>query len=380
MTLINSKIHFILLAGGDSLRFSSNSNKLLAKFKNKNLIIHNIEFLKELKFKKITLVINNTKNADISNFIDLEIIKGGKTRSESVKNALDKSKIRSKYVLIHDVARPLNSKKLINNIIKNLIEKKYDCVVPYSKCTDTIVVNHKNLDRENIKLIKTPQGFIKKKIIYLHNKYNKKKLTDDSQLFRYDNENYKIKYLLQNEINIKITYKDELNSLNKLISNNNILVGIGYDIHKTIMTNKNNLIRIGGVNIKSKIKVISHSDGDVVLHAITDSILGALSQRDIGTYFPNTKRNLNRNSIDFLNYALKKMTLRKGLINNIDIMIVSEEPKINPHFEIIISSLSKLLKTDKNNIAIKATTNEKSGLIGSGDFIACWSNVSLKVN
>ena len=378
MTLINTKIHFILLAGGDSLRFSSNSNKLLAKFKNKNLLIHNIEFLKELKFKKITLVINNTKNADISNFIDLEIIKGGKTRSESVKNALDKSKIRSKYVLIHDVARPLNSKKLINNIIKNLIEKKYDCVVPYSKCTDTIVVNHKNLDRENIKLIKTPQGFIKKKIIYLHNKYNKKKLTDDSQLFRYDNKNYKIKYLLQNEINIKITYKDELNSLNKLISNN-ILVGIGYDIHKTIMTNKNNLIRIGGVNIKSKIKVISHSDGDVVLHAITDSILGALSQRDIGTYFPNTKRNLNRNSIDFLNYALKKMTSKKMMINNIDIMIVSEKPKINPHFDKIINSMSKLLKTDMNNLTIKATTNEKSGLIGRGNFIACWSNVSLKV-
>ena len=378
MTLINSKIHFILLAGGDSLRFSSNSNKLLAKFKNKNLLIHNIEFLKELKFKKITLVINNTKNADISNFIDLEIIKGGKTRSESVKNALDKSKIRSKYVLIHDVARPLNSKKLINNIIKNLIEKKYDCVVPYCKCTDTIVVNHKNIDRENIKLIKTPQGFIKKKIIYLHNKYNKKELTDDSQLFRYDNKNYKIKYLLQNEINIKITYRDELNSLNKLISNN-ILVGIGYDIHKTIITNKNNLIRIGGVNIKSKIKVISHSDGDVVLHAITDSILGALSQRDIGTYFPNTKRNLNRNSIDFLNYALKKMTSKKMMINNIDIMIVSEKPKINPHFDKIINSMSKLLKTDMNNLTIKATTNEKSGLIGRGNFIACWSNVSLKV-
>ena len=378
MTLINSKIHFILLAGGDSLRFSSNSNKLLAKFKNKNLLVHNIEFLKELKFKKITLVINNTKNADISNFIDLEIIKGGKTRSESVKNALDTSKIRSKYVLIHDAARPLNSKKLINNIIKNLIEKKYDCVVPYSNCTDTIVVNHKNLDRENIKLIKTPQGFIKKKIIYLHNKYNKKKLTDDSQLFRYDNNNYKIKYLLQNEINIKITYRDELNSLNKLISNNT-LVGIGYDIHKTIMTNKNNFIRIGGANIKSKIKVISHSDGDVVLHAITDSILGALSQRDIGTYFPNTKRNLNRNSIDFLNYALKKMTSKKMMINNIDIMIVSEKPKINPHFDKIINSISKLLKTDKNNLTIKATTNEKSGLIGRGNFIACWSNVSLKV-
>lgn len=379
MTLINSKIHFILLAGGDSLRFSSNTNKLLAKFKNKNLLTHNIDFLKELKFKKITLVINTIKKANISNFDDLEIIKGGKTRSESVKNALNKSKFKSKYVLIHDAARPLNSQKIINNIIKNLIEKQYDCVVPFSKCSDTVVVNHENLDREKIKLIKTPQGFVKNKIIYLHKRNNKNKLTDDSQLFRNEKNKYKIKYLLQNEINFKITYKDELNSLNKLIRNN-FLAGIGYDIHKTKKTIKNNFVKLGGVKIKSKIKVISHSDGDVLLHAITDSILGALSQRDIGTYFPNTKRNLNRNSIDFLNYALKKMTFRKMLINNIDIMIVSEEPKINPHFEIIISSLSKLLKTDKNNITIKATTNEKSGLIGSGDFIACWSNVSLKVN
>ena len=379
MTLINSKIHFILLAGGDSLRFSSNTNKLLAKFKNKNLLTHNIDFLKELKFKKITVVINTIKKANISNFDDLEIIKGGKTRSESVKNALNTSIFKSKYVLIHDAARPLSSEKIIKNIIKNLIEKKYDCVVPFSKCSDTVVVNHKNLDREKIKLIKTPQGFVKNKIIYLHKKNNKNKITDDSLLFRNEKNKYKIKYLLQNEINLKITYKDELNSLNKLISNN-FLVGIGYDIHKTRKTIKNNLIKIGGIKIKSKIKVIAHSDGDVILHAITDSILGALSQRDIGTYFPNNKRNLNRNSIDFLNYSLKKMTLKKMLINNIDIMIVSEEPKINPHFEIIISSLSKLLKTDKKNITIKATTNEKSGLIGSGDFIACWSNVSLKVN
>jgi len=378
LTLINSKIHFILLAAGSSLRFSSNSNKLLVKFKNKNLLTHNIDFLKELKFKKITVVINTIKKANISNFDDLEIIKGGKTRSESVKNALNKSKFKSKYVLIHDAARPLNSQKIINNIIKNLIEKQYDCVVPFSRCSDTVVVNHENLDREKIKLIKTPQGFDKNKIIYLH-KRNKNKLTDDSQLFRNEKNKYKIKYLLQNEINLKITYKDELNSLNKLIRNN-FLVGIGYDIHKTKKTIKNNLIKIGGIKIKSKIKVISHSDGDVVLHAITDSILGALSQRDIGTYFPNTKRNLNRNSIDFLNYALKKMILRKMLINNIDIMIVSEEPKINPHFEIIISSLSKLLKSDKKNITIKATTNEKSGLIGSGDYIACWSNVSLRVD
>ncbi len=379
MTLINSKIHFILLAGGNSLRFSSNTNKLLAKFKNNNLLTHNIEFLRELKFKKITVIINNLKDTNFNIFGDLEIIKGGKTRSESVKNAINKSKYKSKYILIHDVARPLSSQKLIKNIIKYLVERNYDCVIPYAKCTDTAVVGHNNIDREKLKLIKTPQGFIKKKIILLHNKNNKKILTDDSQLFRNEKNKFKIKYLLQNEINLKITYKDELDSFNKLIENN-ILVGIGYDIHRTIKTNKNNFLKLGGAKINSKVKVISHSDGDVILHAITDSILGALSLRDIGTYFPNNKKNLNRNSIDFLNYALKKMNLKKKMINNIDLMIVSEEPKINPHFNKILDSISKKLNINKNSIAIKATTNEKSGLIGRGDFIACWSNVSLREN
>ena len=376
MTLINSNIHFVLLAGGNSSRFSPKTNKLLAKFKNKNLLIHNIEFLKQLKFKKITIIVNNLKEINFNIFDDLELIKGGKTRSESVKNALKKTKFKSRYVLIHDVARPLISEKLINKIIKNLVEKKYDCVVPYSKCSDTIIINQDNLDREKLKLIKTPQGFIKDKIIKLHYKNNKKILTDDSQLFRIEKNKYKIKYILDNEINFKITYKDELESLNKLIGNNN-LVGIGYDIHKTIKTTKKHLIKLGGVKIKSKIKVISHSDGDVILHAITDSLLGALSLRDMGTYFPNNKKNFNRNSIDFLNYALTKMTSKKMSINNIDIMIVSEEPKINPHYEKIVNSISKLLKTNKKNITIKATTNEKSGLIGRGNFIACWSNVSI---
>ena len=123
MTLINSNIHFVLLAGGNSSRFSPKTNKLLAKFKNKNLLVHNIEFLKQLKFKKITIIVNNLKEINFNIFDDLELIKGGKTRSESVMNALKKTKFKSRYVLIHDVARPLISEKLVKKIIKNLVEK-----------------------------------------------------------------------------------------------------------------------------------------------------------------------------------------------------------------------------------------------------------------
>ncbi len=187
---------------------------------------------------------------------------------------------------------------------------------------------------------------------------------------------YKIRYLLDNGLNFKVTYREDIENL-KITFKKKARVGLGYDIHRIQKIDNINYIKLGGIKIKSKIKIISHSDGDVILHAITDSILGALSLRDIGTYFPNNKINKNRNSIEFLKFAIQKLENKNFGINNIDLMIVSEAPKINPYYETIIKNLTKLLKLDKNQITIKATTNEKSGLIGKSEFIACWSNISI---
>ena len=193
---------------------------------------------------------------------------------------------------------------------------------------------------------------------------------------RDDPEKYKIKYMLDNGFNLKVTYKEDIENL-KINLKKKVRVGLGYDIHRIQKIDNINHIKLGGIKIKSKIKIISHSDGDIILHAITDSILGALSLRDIGTYFPNNKINKNRESIEFLNFSIQKLENRNFRINNIDLMIVSETPKINPYYEKIIKNLTKLLKIDKNQITIKATTNEKSGLIGKSEFIACWSNISI---
>ena len=376
MTLKLSNIHVVLLAAGESTRFKAKENKLLSKLKDKTILEHNIEHLKKIGFKKITLVIRN--NSILKNIKEknTELIKGGKTRTLSVKNALLKSKIKAKYVFIHDAARILNSEKILKRLIKETQKEIYDCIIPFSKCADTIIKDHINIKREDLKLIKTPQVFLKKKIIHLH-KINKNiQLTDDSFLMRVNYKDFKIKYLLDNGLNFKVTYKEDLENLS-INNKEKQRVGLGYDIHKIQKIDKYNNIKLGGISIKSKIKVISHSDGDVILHAITDSILGALSLRDIGTYFPNNEINKNRNSKEFLNFALKKLKNKKFNINNIDLMIVSEIPKINPYYEKMIKSLIKILQIDKNQITIKATTNEKSGLIGKSEFIACWSNLSI---
>ena len=95
------------------------------------------------------------------------------------------------------------------------------------------------------------------------------------------------------------------------------------------------------------------------------------------TYFPNNKINKDRNSLEFLDYALTKLKNQNFKISNIDLMIISEVPKINPYYKSIINSLVKILNINNNQITIKATTNEKSGLIGKSEFIACWSNISI---
>ena len=376
MTLKVSNIQFVLLAAGKSTRFKSKNNKLLSKLEDKTIIEHNIELIEKIGFKKITLVFNDKEIIKNSISPNIELIKGGKTRSLSAKNALIESNIKAKYVFIHDAARILSTDKLLKKLINETQKNKYDCIIPFSKCIDTVVKRHENIVRENLKLIKTPQVFLKDKIILLHKKKNTNELTDDSKLMRDYPKQYKIKYLLDNGFNLKITYKEDLENLKKYFKKKT-RVGLGYDIHRIQKINNMNYIKLGGIKIKSKIKIISHSDGDVILHAITDSILGALSLRDIGTYFPNIKINKNRDSIEFLNFAIKKLESKDFRINNIDLMIVSETPKINPHYEKIIINLTKILNIDKNQITIKATTNEKSGLIGKSEFIACWSNLTI---
>ena len=376
MTLKLSNIHFVLLAAGKSTRFKAKENKLLSKLEDKTILEHNIELLKKIGFKKITLVIKNNSILKYITIDRIELINGGKTRTLSVKNALLKSKIKAKYVFIHDAARILNSDTILNKLIKETYKNKYDCIIPFSKCNDTVIKNHKNINREDLKFIKTPQVFLKNKITFLHKNNKNFQLTDDSILMRNNPKEFKIKYMLDNGLNFKVTYKEDLKNLN-LNNREKQRVGLGYDIHRIKKIKDLNYIKLGGISIKSKIRVISHSDGDVILHAITDSILGALSLRDIGTYFPNNKINKNRNSNEFLDFALKKLRNKNFKINNVDLMIVSEKPKINPYYEKIIKNLIKLLQIDKNQITIKATTNEKSGLIGKGEFIACWSNLSI---
>ena len=146
-------------------------------------------------------------------------------------------------------------------------------------------------------------------------------------------------------------------------------IGLGYDIHRLV---KNRKLFIGGVLIPSIYGLDGHSDADVLIHSICDSILGALGMGDIGTHFSNKDpKYKNKKSTYFLNKVVRMMRQEGYRIVNIDSTLICEKPKLSRHRKKIITSLEKKLKIPKGCMSIKATTSEGLGAIGEGMGIAC---------
>lgn len=154
-----------------------------------------------------------------------------------------------------------------------------------------------------------------------------------------------------------------------------IKIGIGYDSHQ--FTSDRPLV-LGGVIIPHIFGLAGHSDADVLLHAISDAILGAAGLGDIGTHFPDTEdKYKDANSIKLLAAVFEKVVKSGYTIGNIDAVVIAEAPKINPHISVMKSKIAKVLVTAEENISIKATTNEKMGFVGREEGIAAIATALL---
>ena len=362
--------YFVILAAGKGKRFNKNKPKQFFDYKNKQIIEHSIEKSIESKlFKKIVVVTNNLnqfRNKKYSKLIN--VIKGGKERSDSSLNALRYvKKYNPKNILIHDAARPNFTIKLLKRLINNL--EKNLAVVPVIKSNDSIKYKCKNklfnVDKKNSFLTQTPQAFRFHDLYTLASK-QKIKVSDEVSLFI--NSDYKIKFINGKKKNNKITFKNDLKS-------SQTFFGIGFDIHRLT---KNKKLYLGGIKIPFHSGLDGHSDGDVVLHSIIDALLGAMRKKDIGTFFPSNKKIFkNIRSPKMLMPILEILNQKKFLINNLDINLICEQPKVSIYRNKIISSVSKLMNLDKQKINLKGKTVEKLGLIGKEKAIACEVIISI---
>ena len=366
----------IILAGGNSHRFRSNIGKPYQKLAGKSLIEINVIKARKFKeIKKIILVFNkkDSKRVKSLKLKNVKLIAGGKSRKQSTFNALKYliSQKGTSKVLIHDVARPNFSKKLLSSILFNMRNAR--AVVPKIKVQDAIkqIIDSSKEEyivgkrRDNLFLTQTPQAFSLKEIYHLHKTNSGKYKDDDISLYVDLN---KVKFIEGEKSNFKITdYSDFENLKNIYKSKQN--VGIGFDVHRLVPKRK---LYLAGLKIKSKLGTLGHSDGDPVLHSVTDAILGACNMGDIGQMFSDkNKKFKNIRSTILLRRVVDQIKSKGYFVNNIDINIITQTPKIKNYKNKMIDNIAKLCEISRDQINIKGKTTEKLGLVGKEKAIAC---------
>jgi 2-C-methyl-D-erythritol 4-phosphate cytidylyltransferase / 2-C-methyl-D-erythritol 2,4-cyclodiphosphate synthase len=264
-----------------------------------------------------------------------------------------------------------------------------EAVIPGIAVADTLKlapngVITRTIDRASLYSVQTPQGFHYSKILAAHRSVAKDHhlgLTDDAAVAEY--AGMKVHVVNGDPRNQKLTTQVDITIANeklmqkKFLERPDVRVGQGIDFH---IFEKGKFVRLCGNDVPHTHGLKGHSDADVALHALTDAILGAIGEGDIGTHFPPSDAQWkNAKSSIFVEKAMALLFAKGGIIANADITILAEVPKINPHLEKMKSTLSALLHISADRIAIKATTTEKMGAIGRKEGMAALAVVTVRL-
>jgi len=367
----------IIAAAGIGQRFDDDLPKQYFKI-NGNSIIENAvkPFIDSKYISKIVIAISDEdefiKDQSFYNCEKIKYVSGGSTRQESIFNALNSVKDNFEYVVTHDAARPNVCENDISRLCDDIVKSKSSCSYLYTPVYDSIREDDITLDKSKFNLVQTPQicNFKDLKKSIQNCLDNNVDCPDESFAIEYSN--LKLSKIKGARSNIKVTEKVDIEILNNFLTRS----GVGFDLHKY---EPGDGIILGGYKISCDYKTVAHSDGDVLLHSIADSILGAAGLGDIGMFFSDQdNKNKNLDSTIIIEYCLSELDKMSLEIYNIDTTIVCESPKINPHREKIIENLSDILKIPSSKIGLKATTSEKIGIIGNNEAISVQSIVNLK--
>ena len=360
----------LIPAAGIGNRFSTTKNKLLYNVKGKTVLEWTVSAFDTIFCISEIIIVTNEESFPIIESLfkgklksNLKIVLGGKERQDSVLNGL--KAVSNPFVLIHDGARPLISKEIIENCIEEL--KENDAVVTCVPTVDTIKVCKNDFvettpERKNLFLVQTPQGFKTDLILNLHKKVKEDKVsvTDDASVC--EHYGVPVKVVLGDYKNIKVTTQSDVNLLKTYFGECAMRVGQGYDVHKLVEGRK---LILGGVEIPHTLGLEGHSDADVLLHAITDAIFGATALGDLGKHFPpsdNAFKNID--SMILLKKAVELAKEKGYSIGNIDATVVAQKPKLASFIEQMRENIAKNLDLDIDQVSIKATTTEKLGFEG----------------
>ncbi len=394
----------VIPAAGQARRFGSDKNKIWAELNGRPVWDYTLDaFNAHPDVSSIILVTNTEDHAALS--IESKkypkvcsVVMGGSSRSESVRSGIEACPPHTEIVLVHDAARPLVSKALISRVIKGVLDT--GAAVPGIPISDTIkridsncliratIPRKDSISGEQLSgltSVQTPQGASIELLRAAYRQFNLDEYepTDESSLL--ENLGVPVVVVQGDSFNIKITHQEDISLAEKLMKSYSpskfpeYRTGFGYDVHAFSTPEAGRKLFLGGVEIPHDRGLEGHSDADVLLHAICDALLGAVSLGDIGILFPNTdERYRGVSSLELLAVVRDRIKEAGWSVVNIDAAVTAEAPKLMPHRENMQKAIAKCLGIADSRISIKATTSEKMGFVGRGEGIACWAAAMLR--
>ncbi len=311
-------------------------------------------------------------------------VDGGETRQASVLAGLEALASHSPdLVLVHDAARPFASAALIGRAIAAAAES--GAAIPGLSLADTVKVVENGivldtLERARLRTVQTPQAFRYDALLDAHRaaaKAGRSDFLDDAAVAEWAGLTVR---LFEGEIaNVKLTTQDDfIRAESELWARlSDVRIGNGYDVHAAAPGDH---VTLGGVRMAHTNALSGHSDADVALHALTDAVLGAIGDQDIGAHFPPSDPQWRGASSDrFLAFACERVRARRGLIANLDLTIVCEAPRIGPHREAMRARIAAIACISAERVGVKATTNERLGFLGRGEGIAAFATATIRL-
>lgn len=376
--------HALIPAAGNGSRMGLSTPKQYCKIGGKMILRHTIEKFLPLQGLISLRVIINPDHRDLYNEavagLNLpEPVTGAGTRKQSVNAGLDCFDADDKnYVLIHDAARPFVSHQALHDLLNTL--QTSDAATLAAPIADTLIdTKYNRLNRDHIRAVQTPQAFRISLLKKAHAAFEKNEdFTDDAGIVTAFGTT--VELVTSGSENFKITTAEDLIMAERILASTmETRTGMGFDVHAFAPEDSTH-IRLGGIDIPHAKKMLGHSDADVVLHALTDAILGAINEGDIGKLFPPSDIQWKgADSEIFLKEAANRVAAKGGKITFADITIICEAPKIGPHREAMQTRIAAILGLPESRISIKATTTESLGFTGRREGIACQAvaNITL---
>ena len=375
----------LLVAAGSGSRLGDGPPKQYRQLGWQSILAHAIDGLGHPRIDAIQVVIASGQEPAFETAIAGRSlpcpVTGGATRQDSVRNGLE-ALARSggaDIVLIHDAARPFLPGEVIDRLLAALTD--HDGAVPVLTVSDTLARATDQLgdivSRDGLVRVQTPQAFRFDAILAAHRAWNSPSTaSDDAQIAR--SSGLDIICVSGSKDLEKPTFEEDMTEAEQRLAASMVSrTGLGFDVHAF---GPGDHLWLGGVCIAHERGLVGHSDADVALHAITDALLGAAGEGDIGDHFPPSDPQWRgASSSQFVEHARALIERRGGVIDHVDLTIICEAPRIGPHKSAMREAIAALLRLSHVKVSIKATTTERLGFTGRGEGIAAQAIATVRL-